>query len=324
MNRRHLLAALAALPLVAACTSQTTEPATAPAGGPQPTEPFSYRPTGYEGLEISLDGPALRVVCDIYSAAALLPYGIQPVGVWGYGHDGAGKGDLDMDAQNVLGLDGEFSLEKLQAARPDLVIGVGNTDGSGWTWWDEKVTTEATKVAPFLPVKMSGNTPDQMIAEYAAIAEALGVDVANSPASQEKSDYDAALQRLTEVAAARPDISVLAINATADEVYTSDKLGVIRMLDAAGLNLVAPPTPAESAWSTNSWEVIGDYPSDVVLLAATSPDAVKEVPLYQRLPAVAAGQVGDWDDKRAYTSKLYAAWLTELADLLESADDIVS
>src|SRR5699024_8431168 len=161
MRRRNLLALSALTPLaltLASCADGADDGTAAGAATGPGGEPFSFSPPGYDDLTITLDRPATRIVTDIYSAAALQPYGIEPVGVWGYGHRGAGKGDLDIDSLNVIGLEGEFSLEKLVAADPDLIIGFGNAEGTGWTWWDEKVQQQATAVAPFVPVDFSRDT----------------------------------------------------------------------------------------------------------------------------------------------------------------------
>lgn len=320
MNRRTLLSAAALLPLATACGGGT-----APAAGPTPGggAPFTFAPAGYEPLTVRLDRPAQRVVTDIYTAAALQPYGITPVGVWGYGHNDAGRGDLDLSRLNVLGLDAELSLEKLAAARPDIIVGVGNAAGTGWTWWDEKVQAQATRIAPFVPIQMTNRLPDERIVEYGRLAEALGASTEQPQVREGRAAFDAALGRVREVAARRTDLTVLAISAEADKVYTSDKLGVIQMLTRAGVRFVGPTPPADKAWATSSWETIGEFPSDVVLLANFRGD-VREQPLYRRLPAVAAGQTGTWDDKRAYTWHGYAAWLNELADVLDRAKNIVS
>ncbi len=320
MDRRHLisLSALTAATLAVGCAPSPT-PSTEPSASE--TEPFRYTPPGFEDLTIELDRPAVRIVTDIYSAAALQPFGIEPVGVFGYGRDGGGKGNLDLDSLNVIGFDAEFSLEKLAAAEPDLIIGFGNGDGTGWTWWDEKVTTQATAVAPYVPVAFSYLAPE-MIANYRALALLIGGGD-NAEAQQQEADFTAAMERIRAVAAETAEwLTILPAQFSADAIWTSRSLGQIRLLAEAGLTFVGPEQPEDSAWAEVSWERISEYSADVLLNHETS-QQYEDNPVYQNLPAVRGGQVGVWDDKRAYTWSGYAEWLNQVADVLEAAKDLV-
>lgn len=322
MRRRSvlLLPALLAPLALAGCGGKgsSTSAGGSDAGG---GKNFSYTPEGYDGVSISLDKPATRIVADYYSAAALSAYGITPVAVFGYGKD-ATPGELVGKDVEVLGLDAELSIEKLAAARPDIIVAYGNKDGSGWTWWDDKVKDQATAIAPFVPVKLTGGTPDVMFAQYRAIAEALGADGETEAIVTQRTGYEAARQRIRDITAERPWLTVLAANFAADTIYTSKALGACAMLVEDGVQLVGPDGTAESAWAELSWETIGDHPSDVLLVHDFS-ESYEENPLYKNLPAVAAGQLGTWDDKRAYIYEDYTAWLGELAGVLEKAQDIV-
>ncbi len=319
MRRRALLlSALAPLTLAAcgsadgAATGEAAESATGTS--------FTYSPEGYDGLTVTLDKPAERIVADYYSAAALSAYGITPVAVFGYGHDGTPGQHVSADVE-VLGQDDALSIEKLAAARPDVIIAYGNEDGTGWTWWDDKVIEQATAIAPFAPVKLGG-TPEDMFARYRSVAAALGADTDAAEVTTQREGFDAARQKLRDVTAASPDITVLAAHFAADVIYTSGTLGVTAMLAEDGVSLVGPEAGADSAWAELSWETISDHPADVILVHDFS-EAYEENPIYQSLPAVEAGQLGTWDDKRSYIYEDYTAWLTELAGVLEKAQDIV-
>lgn len=323
MDRRRLLSlsAVAATAAVAAACAPESGPTPAGDDSPAASEPFRYSPPGYEGLSIELDKPATRIVADIYSAAALQPYGIEPVGIFGYGRDGAGKGDLDIDSMNIIGLDAEFSLEKLAAAEPDIVLGYGNTDGSGWTWWDEKLIPQVSAVAPYVPVKFS-YLPKEMISHYRDLALLLGGTESAELVQQEK-DYDAVVERISAAAEEKKDwLTVLPAQFGTDAIWTSFTLGQIKMLSETGLSFVGPEQNGESAWAEVSWEKIGEYEADLLLLHETSLD-YEDNPVYKNLPAVKAGQIGTWDDKRAYTWSGYTSWLTSVAEVVEQAEDIV-
>ena len=50
-----------------------------------------------------------------------------------------------------------------------------------------------------------------------------------------------------------------------------------------------------------------------------STKAFAEAPVYAKLPAVRSGQVAGFDDKMPFTYAQYAAWLTEVNEVLGSA-----
>lgn len=330
LSRRSIVAGLPLLAIgLSACGNGQQDPdsnSTASDGGSgsgEGQQNFSHTAAGYDDLTITLDKPAEVVVADIYSASALLPYGFKADGVWGYGDDDASNA-LNLDEENVLGLEADLSLEKLAALKPDLLIGVGNKEGDGWTWWDEKVTEQVSNIAPYLPVKMR-QLPSDIIAEYAAIADALGLDTEAPEVTADKERYEEALQSLKQVTEEKGEsITVLALGASKDEVWTSQHLGVVRLLKEHGVSFAGPDHPEDEPWASTSWENITDYQADVVLEMDTTADITSEHPTFQKLPAVEAGQVMDWNDKRVYTYKGYADWLERFVDLLESAEDIVA
>lgn len=320
MHRRQMLTLSLLTPLaLAACSSTSGEsaPATSTAAG------FTYSPAGYDGLTISTDSPVERIAMDFYSAAALAPYGIAPVAVFGYGKDDSPGQSFDLTGVEIVGEDAEIDLEALAASAPDLIIAYGNEKGDGWTWWEEKVTSQVSELAPFVPVKLDGGTPDVMFEQYAAVASALGRDTESGTISGLREDYEAARQRLREVAKKQDGLTVLLANFSPEINYTAKSLGIAQMLTEDGLTLVGPDPVGESAWAEVSWEKIGEYPSDVLLVHDFSTE-YEDNPVYTRLPAVKAGQLGTWDDKRAYTYDGYAAWIDEIAGVLESAQDVTT
>ena len=168
MRRRQLLALSVLAPFVlAACGSPESEAATGTTG----TKGFSYSPKGYDGLTIELDHSVERIAMDFYSAAALAPYGIKPVAVYGFGQNESPGKSFDQTGVEIVGTDMEFDLEALAATNPDIIIAYGNDKGDGWTWWDDKLKDQVAKLVPFVPVKLDGGTPDDMFAQYAAIAQ---------------------------------------------------------------------------------------------------------------------------------------------------------
>ena len=319
MRRRQLLALSVLAPFaLAACGSPEGEAATTTTTG---LKGFSYSPEGYEGVTIELDHPVERIAMDFYSAAALAPYGIKPVAVYGFGQNESPGKSFDQTGVEVVGTDMELDLEALAATNPDIIIAYGNDKGDGWTWWDDKLNDQVSGLVPFVPVKLDGGTPDDMFAQYAAIAQALGKDTETGEIAQQRTAFDAARQRIRDIAADKDWMTVLLANFSAEINYTAKELGVAKMLTDDGLTLVGPDSGADTSWAEVSWEKISDYPADVMLIHDASTD-YEDNPIFKSLLPVKHNQLGTWDDKRAYTYDGYATWLGELADALETAKDV--
>ncbi|MGC3023255.1 ABC transporter substrate-binding protein [Brevibacterium sp. FAM 24630] len=324
MRRRQLLALSVLAPFaLVACDGSTTDDAPSAASGGGGTEQnFRYSPEGYDGLTIELDRPAKRIAADFYSAAGLAQYGITPVAVFGFGQNESPGKAFDSTGVEVVGTEMELDIEALALTEPDILVAYGNDEGDGWTWWDDKVNDQVNDLVDFVPVKLSEQSPDAMFAQYAAIAEALGKDTESGAVAEDRKAFEKARKRIRTVAEDNDSLTVLLANFSAEINYASTSLGIAQMLSEDGLTLVGPESPADSAWAEVSWEKISDYPADVLLVHDASAD-YEDNPVYRRLPAVKAGQLGTWDDKRAYTYDGYVTWLNELADVLEDAKKIV-
>ena len=321
MRRRQLLALSVLAPFaLVACEGPEPEASSGGSGSAAPN--FTYSPKGYDGVTIELDRPVERIAADFYSAAGLAQYGIKPVAVFGFGQNESPGKSFDSTGVEVVGTDMELDIEALAVTEPDILVAYGNEKGDGWTWWDEKVKGQVAELVDFVPVKLSDQTPDDMFAQYAAIARALGKDTESGDIADERKAFEDARKRVREVAAKKSGLTVLLANFSAEMNYTSKTLGIAEMLREDGLDLVGPDSSDDSSWAEVSWEKMSDYPADVLLVHDASVD-YEDNPVFKRLPAVEAGQLGTWDDKRAYTYDGYAKWLNELAEVLEGAKQIV-
>ena len=317
MRRRQLLALSALVPFaLVACSDPDSQAASATGA-----KGFSYSPEGYRDVTIELEKPVERIAMDFYSAAALAPYGIKPVAVYGFGQNDSPGKSFDQTGVEIVGTDMALDLEALAATNPDIIIAYGNEAGDGWTWWEDKLKDQVKALVPFVPVKLSGGTPDDMFAQYAAIAQALGKDTETGEIAEQRKAFDAARQRIRDVAADKDELTVLLANFSAEIIYTAKELGVAAMLTEDGIHLVGTDPGADTSWAEVSWEKISDYPADVMLIHDASAD-YEDNAIYQSLLPVKHDQLGTWDDKRAYTYAGYTQWLSELADVLESAKDI--
>lgn len=313
--------ALGLTAVVAAC-SPGTDAGSDGAGDDQPSasaDGWSWTSSGH-GTTYELDEAPDRLVVDGYSAAALWDYGVRPDGVFGYGFSDTGAlsiGNAQVDEMEVVGTDAELNLEKLLALDPDLVIGFGTEDGTAWRWWDEKITEEATAVAPFVGMKFSGRPVVEVIEDYASLAEALGGDADTPEVAEARAAFDERLDTLRAIAAEKP-LTILPLNG-AEELWVGQRtLGQLALLEELGFTIGGPQD--QQAWAELSWERVPDYPADVVLSYTGSDEAMAANPVYAGLPAVQAGQVVGWDDKRPFTWASYVEWFDELIAVLDGAE----
>lgn len=322
MRRRQLLALSVMVPFaLAGCDTSGGDGAGASGASTGPGK-FTYSPEGYPGLTVETEGPAERIAMDFYSAAALAPYGVKPVAVFGFGEKDSPGQAFDQTGVEVVGRDSDLDIEALAATSPDLIIAYGNEKGDGWTWWEDKMTSQVGELAPFVPIKLSSGEPDEMFAQFAAIAKALGKETETGEIAKKRSAYEAARERIRGITKERGDLTVLLANFSPEIIYTAKTLGVATMLANDGVKLAGPESGPEGGWAEVSWEKISDYPSDVLLVHDFSAE-YEDNPIYRSLPAVKAEQLGTWDDKRAYIYDGYAEWLGELAEVLEKAKDVV-
>jgi iron complex transport system substrate-binding protein len=197
------------------------------------------------------------------------------------------------------------------------VIGFGNEDGTAWTWWDDKVTTEATAVAPFVGMKFSGRPVVEVIEDYASLAQSLGGDVDSPEVTEAKAAFDDRLDTLRGIAAEKP-LTILPLNG-AEQLWVGQKnLGQLALLEELGFTIGGPQD--QEGWAELSWERVPDHPADVVLSYTGSDEAMAANPVYAELPAVRAGQVVGWDDKRPFTYASYVEWFDELIAVLDGAE----
>lgn len=272
---------------------------------------------------VKLQAEPENLVVDYYSAAALWEYGIRPDGVFGYRFSDERTLSMRPDRMTVVGTDGELDLEALLGLDPDLIIGYGNPDGTAWAWWDEKVSGQVEQIAPFLGIRFgSGRHPGEIIEEYRELAGELGGDPQTPEVLRAKRTFDSRLDRLRELAKREPKLRILPLHAQQDQVWVGHRvLGQLALLEDIGFRLVGPGNDDE-AFTEINWETIADHPADIVLTYAGMTEETREHPTYSELPAVRAGQVVTWDDKRPYTYPSYNEWLGDLIDVLRDAERV--
>lgn len=312
------LGAAAAMVLAACSTSDSDNPqedSTAANG-----EQLTLSHPSIEGLNIDFENPPETLVMDCYAYSSLHEYGLEPDALFGFECDNeALMGNADIEGIETVGQDAEIDLEELAELRPDAIIGNGNADG--WSWFDDDVNAQLTRVAPFVPLPSEGSI-DEKIADTREIADFFGADVEAENIVAADEDYEAAKEAFSEAVEGK-DYNFLLASPTKEMLYTGVGFAQADLLEELGANIVGPDAPAEgNPWGQVAWEDASTYPADVILVENFDPEAPFTAELWDDLPAVKADQLGTWSSKGALTSRTYADWLQDLADKVETYDKV--
>ncbi|NUR92277.1 MAG: ABC transporter substrate-binding protein [Nonomuraea sp.] len=312
-------------------TACGTTTATAPR-----TEGWTW--TDDRGKKITLPARPRRVVAQSGAAAALWDFGVRPVAVFGPHRlkDGGRDpevGEVDIATVESIGnVWGEFNVEKLASLGPDLLVsGMYQRDTLWYVPQDQVATVD--QIAPTVGVQLSGKPLVEVIEKYGQLAAALGADPKAAPVTEAKARFEAASTALRTLAAARPDLTVMVVTGTPDNLYVAylPDHPDIKYFGELGLKIVSPAAPTKSEggfWEVLSWENADKYQADVILVDARSQsmkiEEMAEKPTWAKLPAVKAGQLYPWHAAERYSHLGYAKVMEELkADLDQARDDVV-
>lgn len=312
------LGAAAAMVLAACSTSDSDNPqedSTAANG-----EQLTLSHPSIEGLNIDFENPPETLVMDCYAYSSLHEYGLEPDALFGFECDNeALMGNADIEGIETVGQDAEIDLEELAELRPDAIIGNGNADG--WSWFEDDVNAQLTRVAPFVPLPSEGSI-DEKIADTREIADFFGADIEAENIVAADKDYEAAKEAFSQAVKGK-DYNFLLASPTKEMLYTGVGFAQADLLEELGANIIGPDAPAEgNPWGQVAWEDASTYPADVILVENFDPEAPFAAELWDDLPAVKADQLGTWSSKGALTSRTYADWLQDLADKVETYDKV--
>ncbi|TDD01186.1 ABC transporter substrate-binding protein [Nonomuraea deserti] len=333
---RRILAVIGAAALLGAgaCGGTAPPPAAAPPASGQ--GPWTW--TDDRGKHVSLPERPQRVVAQSGAAAALWDFGVRPVAVFGPHRlkDGGRDpevGEVDISKVESIGnVWGEFNVEKYASLQPDLLVAGMYQKNTLWYVPEESVKV-IDQIAPTVGVQLSGKPLVEIIETYGRLAAALGADPDAAPVADAKRRFDAAADALKTLAAARPDLKVMIVTGTPENLYVAylPDHPDIKYWGELGLKIVSPDRPTESEggfWEVLSWENADKYDADVILVDARAQSMkIEEMagkPTWAKLPAVRAGQLYPWHAAERYSYLGYAKVMEELkANLDKSRDDVV-
>jgi iron complex transport system substrate-binding protein len=323
------LLALAALSVVlAGCGSEESPAGTGAASGP-------WTFTDGSGKAVKADKVPTRIIAHAGEAAALISFGIKPVGIYS---DTPVKSDpnlkdLDLTGITILGEEwGKIDVEKAASLRPDLIVA---------DWWpaekansglEEGVDEKSKKLVELAPVVgvSQGKSILELAEGYEDLAESLGAKVNDPKIAANKKRFEESLAKFKEAVAAKPGLTVGAMSPADDKVYFANPEYAPELLDFQrwGLKVINPesPDPAFPYWENLSWEKADKYQPDLILWDGRSytPTANAEwgqkQPTWFKIKAAKAGAVTAWPAYWLHTYGHFATELDKLTAAVKAAD----
>lgn len=325
ISRRGFLFAtggLAATAVLAGCGDDTPSN-TSSSGG--------WEFTDDRGVKVTRDKQPEKIVAYVSSAAALWDFGVRPIGVFGPQKTESGEKELqagNIDLSKVTSLGNawdDFDVEKFIGLQPDLLV-TGLTGTKPTDLWaiTEETGAKVEKTAPILALSEYKVTLPKVIERYEALAKALGADVASAEVASAKEEFQSASDELTAVAKEKAGLKVLVLYADKDGVYIAkpEFFADLSYYKELGLDIVSGGG-SDDYWEQLSWEQVGKYPADLILTDvrtfALSKQQMAEFPTWNALPAVAAGQLGDWSAEPRFNYTLAAPVIRDLTAAVKGA-----
>lgn len=289
------------------------------------------------GVKIVRDRRPKRVAGYVTTAAGLWDFGIRPIAVFGPQRSVMGAkeiqtGNIDLDTVESVGHEwDDLDIDKLASLKPDLVV----TGFFGPRPTDPRAIPKATGelVAQIAPIAAIGEyqiSLPKVIENYARLAAALGANLGTAKIASDRAAFERASEELRRVAREKAGLTVLAMYARAEDVYIAKPafFGDLAYYQELGVNLVSG-RGALDHWERVTWQRLGEYRADLILTDvrayATRPDQMGADPRWRDLPAVRAGQVGEWSAEPWSNYALATPVIRALADLMRrSRVDVVS
>jgi len=282
---------------------------------------WSY--TGGDGKTVSLDHVPTRIIADSGAAAALISFGIRPVGIYG---NNPPEQEKQLEGVDVSGIAiigqawGEIDVEKAAALKPDLIIADYWPLDNSYQGFEEAVSDSTRQVLTLAPITgpAQGSSAVKLIEDYAALAESLGADLDAPAIGEAKARFEGSREAFKAAVAKKPNLTVLPVWAGTDALYVAATAGSSELSDFAswGMKLISPELADDRGyWETLSWESADKYQPDLIIVdnrSSTTLETAKAQPTWTTMKAAAAGQVADWP---AFWLRTYATYATELDKL---------
>ncbi|SNT60235.1 iron complex transport system substrate-binding protein [Asanoa hainanensis] len=327
---RPILAVAVLSAALAGCGNNTDSGGTAPAAA---TGPWSF--TGGNGQEVKADKAPTRIIAHAGEAAALMSFGIKPVGIYS---DESVKTDpnlknLDLSGITILGEEwGKIDVEKAASLAPDLIVGDWWPAEKAHSGMEEGVEEKSKKLAELAPVTgvSQGKSIVELAEGYEALAKSLGADVDKPEIAANKKRFEESVTKFKDAVKAKPGLSVAAMSPADDKLYVANPEYAPELLDlqSFGLDVLNPasPDPGFPYWENLSWENADKYQPDLILWDGRSYTATanaewgKKQPTWFKIKAAKAGSTVAWPAFWLHTYGDFATELDKLTEAVKAAD----
>jgi iron complex transport system substrate-binding protein len=326
--RRKLVPALALVALtglVAACGTE------AESSGGESSGPWSF--TDGAGKTVELDSTPQRIIAHGHAAAALMAYGLRPVGIYSDKPVDKDRGlqGKDLEGIEILGEAwGDIDAAKAARLNPDLIVADYWPVDETYSGMEENVKEESKKIAELAPVVGSAQSDSvvELIEGYEDLARSLGADLDAPEVVANHERFERAVDGFKRATAAKPGLDALAVAPWDDMIYVAMPEHAPELLDFQrwGLDVIVPDDPDKGFpyWENLSWENADKYQPDLLLIDdrgyTMSRRAIERQPTWEEIDAAAAGATTRWPAFWLHTYEDYAVELERLTKAIENAD----
>jgi len=285
------------------------------------------------GKTIKTDQTPKRIIAQADAAAALMAYGIKPVGIFGNEkpEDNKNLEGMDLDGIEVLGTTwGEIDVEKAATLKPDLIVSDYWPAEKTYGGIESGVKKESRKIAELAPFigGAQGESIVTLLEFYEGLAKSLGADVDSSDGARDKAAFDAAVEEFKAATKNKNGLTAAAVSPAADLLYVAVPEHAPELLDFKrwGLDVLTPRDPDKKFpyWENLSWENADKYQPDVLLVddraLANAQKVVKKQPSWKSIKAAKADAIIAWPAYWVHTYARYAEQLERMAGEIRKAD----
>ena len=320
------LAALLATTVLADCGTSAS-----PDDDAASSRPWSF--TSGDGTTVKTDSTPRRIIASGAEAAALMSFGIKPVGIYANTKvtEDPNLKDLDLSGITILGETwGEIDVEKAASLKPDLIVADWWPAEKAYSGMESGVKAKSKKLLDLAPIVgvAQGDSIETLAQGYEKLAVSLGADVDDPKIAADKQAFEVAKVAFKKAVAAKPGLTVLAVSPSDDLLYVANPKYAPELLDSQrwGLDVINPDKPDKGFpyWENLSWENADKYQPDLLLIddrayASTVKQGEKQ-PTWSNIKAAKAKAYVPWPAYWMHTYGDYATQLTQLTAAIQKAD----
>lgn len=326
ISRRGVVAAGGALAFSALGGRAFAQEST-PAASPAADGAWTF--TDDQGVTVTLPQRPTRIAADLSAAAPLWDFGIRPIAVsgWTVATD-ASWGNVDRSTPIINAQDGapEPDVEQLVQLDAELFITIAWGKDDIWSFTSPENYANTQSVVPVIVLSVA-RVANENLLRFVELAALLGANLESPELVQAKADFDSAVTSFSEVAAEKSDLTSLfgSVDVSADGWVAASPVdwADLSWYQSLGMSIVQPDVAKGAYWENLSMEQAGIHPADVFFNSTragrSTSEQLQENALFGANPAIAAGQIGSWNQDFILSYQGLKAALDTVAGTLATA-----